>query len=114
VTVNGPFRKRAVAVRAADIDSVQTSFPLQSPLQPTNEWEGSRGLAVRLTMVPEAKLAEHPVLAARPAVIVQLMPAGLDVASPVPVPLPVTVRTMLAAAPTAGDISVPSGGSWQP
>src|SRR3954451_3950728 len=79
VTVNGPFRNRAVAVRAADIDSVQTSFPLQSPLQPTNEWAGSSGLAVRLTMVPDAKLAEHPVPAARPAVIVQLMPAGLEV-----------------------------------
>ena len=58
-------------------------LPLQSPLQPANVWE-KPGVGVRATWVPSAKLAEH--------VDPQLIPAGLLVTVPDPVPFFATVN----------------------
>ena len=44
-----------------------------------------------MTVEPRENAAEHPVVAAVPPVIVQLIPDGTDVTTPVPFPLPITV-----------------------
>ena len=57
-----------------------------SPLQP-EKTEPGLGVAMRVTEVPLAKFAEQLVL--------QLIPAGLLVTTPLPVPAAVAVATML-------------------
>jgi hypothetical protein len=49
------------------------------------------GAAVSVTEVFSVKLAEHPVVAAVPFVMTQVIPAGFDVIVPLPFPPPVTV-----------------------
>lgn len=58
--------------------------PEQSPDQPVNV-DPAAGAAVSVTSVPSAKLFEH--------VAPQLIPLGLDVTVPVPVPAFVTVKS---------------------
>jgi hypothetical protein len=63
---------------AADIVTVQLlDVPEQAPLQPLNV-EPLAGVALRVTAVPLAKLAEQ--------VVPQLIPVGWLVTAPVPVP----------------------------
>src|SRR6266498_2733507 len=57
-----------------------------SPLQPEKTEPGS-GVAMRVTEVPLAKFAEQ--------VVLQLIPAGPLVTTPLPVPAAVAVATML-------------------
>ena len=73
----------AVTFRAAVIDVVQVAVPVQAPLQPTNV-EPLAAAAVSVTDAPLAKLALH--------VLPQLMPLGVDVTVPVPVPAFVTLN----------------------
>jgi hypothetical protein len=73
------------------ITTVQVPLPLQAPLQPTNV-EPALGVAVNITPVPAEKFAAH-------LVVGQLMPAGLLVTVPPPVPPSATLR--------ANDIVVP-------
>ena len=54
----------------------------------------------------------HPVAAATPTVMAQLIPAGLEVTTPLPEPLPETVRAFLMVV-TAGSSPVGSGVSRQ-
>jgi len=61
--------------------TVQVLVPVQAPLHPANTDAGG-GAAVSVTLVPELKLAAH--------VPGQVMPAGLLVTVPVPVPAKVT------------------------
>ena len=61
----------------------QVPVPVQSPLQP-EKVEPTAGVAVRVTKVPELKLAEQ--------VAPQEIPAGLLETVPVPVPDLATVR----------------------
>jgi hypothetical protein len=77
--------------------------PLQLPSHPSKEWPLC-GAAVRVTLVPSLKSLEQPVAAATPAVMRQLIPAGLEVTTPFPVPWPVTVnrRVTRAAVPVDG------------
>ena len=72
----------AVTERACVIDTVHAPLPLHAPLQPENV-ELLAGDGVSVTEVPFAKAA----LQALP----QLMPAGCDVTTPVPVPAFVTL-----------------------
>ena len=62
--------------------TVHVPVPVQAPDQPANV-EPEPGAAVKVTDVPLAKLALH--------VDPQLMPAGLLVTVPVPVPASATV-----------------------
>jgi hypothetical protein len=75
--------KVAVTLLAASSVTVQVPVPLQAPLQPENV-ERQAGLAVRVTAV----FALYEV----PQVLPQLMPAGIDVTVPPPVPLLETER----------------------
>jgi hypothetical protein len=67
---------------AAFMVTLQVDVPLQAPVQPANVELGA-GAAVSVTAVPGAKPAMQ--------VVPQLMPAGLLVTLPVPVPELVTV-----------------------
>jgi len=69
---------------------VHVPVPVQSPLQPANV-EPVEGVAVSVTELPSAKGAEH--------VAPQLMPAGLLVTVPVPVPAFETVRVLVVPEP---------------
>jgi len=62
--------------------TLQAPVPEQAPDQPVNA-EPEVGVAVSVTAVPLAKLAEH--------VPGQAIPAGVDVIVPLPVPLVDTV-----------------------
>ena len=73
----------AVTFCAAPMVTVQLPVPVHAPLQPVNV-EPVAGAAVRVTLVPELKLALH--------VAPQLMPAGDEVTVPLPVPALPTVR----------------------
>jgi len=79
-----------LAVNVAVTDWAEPSFrkqaavPVQAPLQPVKV-EPAAGVAPRVTDAPLAKLAEQ--------VVGQLMPAGVLVTVPVPVPASVRVRT---------------------
>jgi hypothetical protein len=75
--------KFALTDFAASMVTLQAPVPLQAPLQPANVKPES-GVAVKLTTVPLAKLAEH--------VVPQEIPGGELATVPVPVPLFVTVR----------------------
>jgi hypothetical protein len=72
----------AVTLRADVMETVQVEVPLHAPDQPENV-EPVAAVAVRVTLVPDAKEAEQ--------VAPQLIPAGLDVTVPDPVPAFVTV-----------------------
>ena len=75
--------KLAVALRAWLMVRIQVEVPRQAPFQPVKV-EPPLGVAVSVTLVPLVKL----VLQVDP----QLIPAGLLVTVPVPVPLLVTVN----------------------
>jgi hypothetical protein len=109
--VNGPFRKRASTTRPALIFVRQVPVPEHGPNQPRNECP-LFGLAVRVTVTPSLNFAEHPVAATTPRVMVQLIPDGLEVTTPSPVPLPV-IRSVRFTATTAASCSVGWGVSWQ-
>jgi len=82
-----PLLNVAVTVTAAVNATTQLPVPLQPPpIQPANV-EPSLAVAVKVTLVPLAKFAEH--------VAGQLMPAGALVTVPVPVPASVTVSVKL-------------------
>ena len=68
---------------AAFMVTLQVDVPLQAPVQPAKVEFGA-GAAVSVTAVPGAKPAAQ--------VVPQLMPAGLLVTVPVPVPEEVTVN----------------------
>jgi hypothetical protein len=72
----------AVTAAAAFIVTVHGPVPVQAPLQPVKA-EPALGVAVRVTTVPLTKSAAH--------VAPQLIPAGLLVTVPVPVPARLTV-----------------------
>ncbi len=95
--LNGPLRNRASTVRLTVITEVQALVPVQVRNQPRNAC-AVFGVAVRVTVTPRLNCALHPVAAACPAVTVQLMPAGLDLTVPSPVPLPMIVRVLVTAA----------------
>src|SRR6185369_4402700 len=103
--------KVAVAVLAASMVSRQLAVPEQAPLQPRKS-EPAPGAAVRVTGVPPPKSALH--------VAPQLMPAGLLVTVPVPVPILVTVCRMnvavtdLAASTVTTQGPVPAQAPLQP
>ncbi|HSB78889.1 MAG TPA: hypothetical protein VLM91_08885 [Candidatus Methylomirabilis sp.] len=67
---------------AASTVTEHVPVPVHAPLQPVKV-EVLAGVAVRVTLVPEVKLALQ--------VLPQLIPAGLLVSVPVPVPIFVTV-----------------------
>ena len=69
--------KVAVRLFAAVIETVQTPVPVQAPLQPVKV-EPALGVAVSVTLVLYANEDEQDE--------VQLMPVGLDVTVPEPVP----------------------------
>ena len=75
--------KFALTDFAASMVTLQAPVPLQAPLQLANV-EPESGVAVKLTTVPLAKLAEH--------VVPQEIPEGVLVTVPVPAPLLATVR----------------------
>jgi hypothetical protein len=58
-------------------------IPVQAPLQPVKV-EPALGVALKLTVLPEAKLALH--------VAPQSIPAGVEVTVPLPMPVLPTVR----------------------
>jgi len=89
--MKGPLRNFAETVRAEFITTLQVPVPVQAPPQPTNEWPLAE-LAVRVTVTPWLNKAVQPVVPAVPAVMVQLIPAGLDLTTPLPVPRPEIVR----------------------
>ena len=74
--------KVALTELAAFMVTLQVPVPLQAPPQPVKV-EPEAGVAVRLTTVPLAKLAEQ--------VAPQEIPAGELVTVPVPVPVSVTL-----------------------
>jgi hypothetical protein len=59
------------------------------------------------------KSEEQPAVAATPAVMRQLIPAGLEVTTPFPVPWPDTLNRWLTAAAVTADGRVISEVSWQ-
>ena len=85
VRVKGPgfAVKFALTDFAASMVTLQAPVPLQAPPQPAKV-EPESGVAVKLTTVPLAKLAEH--------VGPQEIPEGVLVTVPVPAPLLATVR----------------------
>jgi hypothetical protein len=89
VTGEVPLLNVAVTVTAALTVTVHVPVPGHpaTPLQPANV-DPSAGIAVRMTAVPLAKLAEH-------VVVGQLIPVGALVTVPAPVPASLTVSTGL-------------------
>jgi hypothetical protein len=81
-----PPPKVAVTARAAVIVVMQVPLPVQAPLQPVKV-EPELGVAVRVTVVPELRLALQ--------VVPQLMPAGVEMTVPLPVPALVTVSVYI-------------------
>jgi phage tail protein X len=89
VTVNGKTRlKIAVTDSAAPMITEQVPVPVQAPLQPTKE-EPVVALAVSVTVAPAPKFAVQ--------VLGQVIPAGLLVTLPLPVPANVTVKGWVGA-----------------
>jgi hypothetical protein len=107
----------AVTAVAAVIVTVQVPVPSHGALQPVNV-DPVAGVAVNVTWVPLAKLAEQ--------VGMQLMPAGVLVTVPVPLPASVTVSakfvvpppkfavTVVAAVIVTVHVPVPSHGALHP
>jgi hypothetical protein len=89
VTGEVPLLNVAVTVTAALTVTVHVPVPGHpaTPLQPANV-DPSDGIAVRMTEVPLVKPAEHVVAG-------QLIPAGLLITVPAPVPASFTVNTGL-------------------
>ncbi len=119
VRVN-PIVKVKVAVTdlLASMRTVQVvAVPLQAPLQPVKV-EPAAGVAVRVTVVPLGKAAEH--------MVPQSIPAGLLVTLPLPLPALVTVRVkvvtsekvavtnLLASMTTVQVVAVPLQAPLQP
>jgi hypothetical protein len=75
--------KFARTVRACVIETVQVLVPVQSPLQPVNRLPLD-AVAVSVMLVSHPLDVEH--------VVPQLIPAGFDVMTPVPVPVLFVVR----------------------
>jgi len=75
--------KRAVTLRAWAILTLQVPVPEHDPLQPSKV-EPLAGVAVRVILVPDAKLLLH--------VLPQLIPEGLLVTVPLPKPVLYTER----------------------
>jgi hypothetical protein len=73
----------AVTLVAALTVTAQLAVPVHAPLQPVKV-EPVAAAAVSVTLVPETTVALQ--------VVPQLMPAGLEVTVPLPVPALVTVR----------------------
>jgi len=91
VSVNAPSVKLAVAVAGALTANWQEPAPEHGPAQPVNPLFGF-GVTVSVRLVPCGKLALHPVTAATPAVMTQpLMPAGVLLTVPLPLPPPAIV-----------------------
>jgi hypothetical protein len=83
----------AVTLRAWLIVTWQVVVPLHEPDHPPNVWPLA-GVAVSVTTVP---LLYDALQFPLPVVIVQLIPEGLDVTVPFPVPAPVTVSAKVGA-----------------
>ena len=81
----GGLPKVAVTAFAPLIVTEHVPVPLQAPLQPAKNEPPAAAVAVRVTVVPCANVAEH--------VAPQLIPAGVLVTVPEPVPDFVTART---------------------
>jgi hypothetical protein len=75
--------KVAVTLRAWLMVTLHAPVPLQAPLQP-EKVEPAAGVAVKVTLVPDEKLALQ--------VLPQVIPAGVLVTLPLPVPLLLAVR----------------------
>jgi hypothetical protein len=93
-TVKGPLLKRAVTFCPVLNDTWQVPLPVQAPSHLLNACPAF-GVALRLTVALVPKLAVQDPVAA-PATTVQLMPEGLEVTVPSPVPLPTTTRVPAA------------------
>ena len=78
--------KLAVTLLAAVMLTMQVSLPLQAPLHP-EKLETLLGVAVRVTEAPPLKLLVQV------ALLHWLIPDGLLVTTPLPVPVSLTVRT---------------------
>src|SRR5688500_12644442 len=78
--------------------SAHAPVPVHPPLHPPNVWFAP-GVAVSVTVVPCANVAEHVPVVASPA-LVHAMPAGTDVTVPEPLAI-VTVSARLASANVA-------------
>src|SRR3989442_3427757 len=85
--------KVAVTVVAAESVTTHVPVPLQPPPLQPEKVEPAAGVAVNVTAVPLAKLAEQ--------VAPQLMPAGALVTVPLPVPAGVTVRVKVCTVKVA-------------
>jgi len=100
VTVSAKFTvalKVAVTDRAALMVTAQLAVPVHAPLQPAKV-EPVVGVSAKMTLVPLAKLALQ--------VPGQLMPAGVLVTVPLPVPAAVTVRGNVAVAEQLGKLKL--------
>src|SRR5207244_3279543 len=96
--------KGAVTVVAAERVTVQVPLPEQPPPVQPVKVEPAAGVAVNVTAVPLVKLAEH--------VAPQVIPAGLLVTVPEPVPAAVTVSENVGGA-VAAHVVVAAGGAAQ-
>lgn len=86
--LEGWLPKFAMTVRGLDIDTTQVvAVPLQSPPQP-DKVNPDVGVAVKVTAVPGAKLAEQ----VPPALVQSMMPAGALSTSPPAVAATVSAR----------------------
>jgi hypothetical protein len=74
----------AVTDTAPFTGTIQVLVPLQPPPDQPANIDPLEGVAVRVTWMPEVKLASQ--------VAPQLIPVGLEVTVPVPLPVFVTVR----------------------
>src|SRR5438552_1416454 len=95
LTVSAKLGSLKVAVTVVAVETVTTQVPVPEhppPLQPLKV-EPAAGLAVSVTAVPLAKLAEQ--------VAPQVMPAGELVTVPLPVPAGVTVRVKVCGVKVA-------------
>jgi hypothetical protein len=88
--------KVAVTDLAALRVTEQAPVPAQAPLHPVKT-EPAAAVLLRVTTVPDAKGAEQ--------VAPQLMPAGVEVTVPVPVPAFTTVRVWLSLKVAATDLA---------
>src|SRR5258705_13179944 len=89
-SVCGAAAKFAVTLCACTKVSAQAPVPEQAPLHPANVCPPAPGDAVSETALPAGNELEQVPLATPPATVHE-MPAGLDVTTPPPVPVPATV-----------------------